>query len=126
MNDWMPHGYCFLWQQWILLPMVLSNTAITASYFWIGGSLFRIREYAVNPSNYNISPDWSILRLALISFGLFIVSCGITHLFDIVVIWRPYYDVQVVCLIATAIFSSLTAWWLQRLVQIIDMARIAP
>lgn len=49
---------------------------------------------------------------AYLAFGLFIVSCGVTHFIDIVTIWRGVYWLDVTLRGFTALASAATAIWL--------------
>src|SRR5690606_11008531 len=45
-----------------------------------------------------------------LAFGAFIVSCGITHFFDILTLWNPIYWVSGTAKFITAVASSVTAF----------------
>jgi signal transduction histidine kinase len=115
----MPHGHCYLWRPGILWTQVLSNAAIGLAYMAIAATLFnlvrRVRD---------IPFQWMYL-----AFGVFIVTCGITHFFDIVVIWEPSYWIDGAIRTVTAIASVATAFLLPPLVPkavaLADTARLA-
>jgi hypothetical protein len=124
MNEWMPHGFCFLWQGPILIPTIVTNAAIALSYLSISISLWSVRAYIRQPVELLVRSEPRLLNYALGSFAMFILWCGLTHLMDIVVIYQPYYGVQVFFLAMTAIFSTTTAYWLARFATAINLARL--
>jgi diguanylate cyclase (GGDEF)-like protein len=77
----MPHGMCFLWQPGVLALHVISDALIALAYFSIPLLLIYI---ARRRSDLGVVPMF-------IMFSLFIVSCGLTHVMSIVVIWHPIY-----------------------------------
>jgi PAS domain S-box-containing protein len=79
---------------------LISDTLIGVAYVAISISL----GYLVYRARRDIPFHWMFL-----AFGLFIVSCGMTHFMEVLVLWRPLYwfsgDVKVV----TALSSVATA-----------------
>lgn len=97
---YMPHGYCLLWQPELVWMHILSDVVITVAYFSIPGAIAFLlykRKQAVP------------FRWVFLSFSLFIVFCGITHLVSIIVLWYPTYYLQGIIKTATAIISIATA-----------------
>src|SRR5437879_1592331 len=78
----MPHGHCYLWNPGMVWLQVLSNGVIAAAYVAISATLaylvYRLRDEIPFQGMY-------------LAFGAFIVLCGITHVFDVYVIWVPAY-----------------------------------
>src|SRR5580704_10220255 len=69
-QDFMPHGYCFLWDPLVLWLNVISDSLITLSYYCIPVVLiYFIRKNRDVPFNRIF---WM--------FGGFILACGTTHL----------------------------------------------
>lgn len=97
--EFMPHGFCFLWQPQLLWLFVVSNLVIALSYFSIPVAL----SYFVYKRK-NIEFKW-----IFILFSLFIFACGTTHILAVVTIWRPYYGMAGVTEAVTAVISVLTA-----------------
>lgn len=96
----MPHGHCYLWRPEILWTHVISDFIIGISYFTIPLILFlvlRKRQRAV--------PYPEIVGL----FIAFILLCGASHLFSILVTWNPLYEIEGWIKAATAIVSFITA-----------------
>ena len=95
----MPHGYCFLWQPFLLWLFVISNAVTALSYFSIPITLgfFAYKRK-------DVSFKW-ILPL----FSAFILACGITHVLSVVTIWNPVYGLAAIVEVLTAMVSVLTA-----------------
>jgi signal transduction histidine kinase len=106
-SDFIPHGHCFLWNPAILWTQVLSNGAIAVSYVAISGTL----AYLVHHLRESIP-----YRGMYLAFGAFIVLCGVTHMADVLVIWKPAYWLDSAIRIATAVVSAATAAMLPSLV----------
>jgi hypothetical protein len=123
MNQWMPHGFCFLWQPVILYLTIGTNAVIALSYLSISISLWAVRAYIRQPVELLVKSEPRLLNYALGSFAMFILWCGLTHLTDIVVIYLPFYQIQVFFLAMTALFSASTAYWLARFATAINFAR---
>lgn len=102
----MPHGHCYLWQPGLLWLQSITNALIGLSYVAIAGTL----AYMVKRGRY-----LPFKGMAL-AFGVFIVSCGITHFFDVYVIFVPDYWTDGVFRAITAAASVGTAIMLPPLV----------
>jgi len=95
----MPHGACFLWQSNVLALHVVSDALIAAAYFSIPFVLVQlVRRRRDIPFS---GVFWA--------FSIFIVSCGLTHVFSIVVIWTPLYWAEGAIKALTALSSVATA-----------------
>jgi hypothetical protein len=94
-----PHGFCLSWTPVLIALHVVSDALIAASYYSIpialGVFLLRRRDVA--------------FRWVFWAFALFILACGTTHLFDILVLWQPDYWAQGVLKVVTAGISVVTA-----------------
>ena len=98
--QYIPHGHCYLWQTPLVSLHVISDFLIAMAYFSIPVSLV----YFVYKRKHNFP-----VRL-LVLFGLFIMLCGVGHLFDIITLWYPVYWSSGVVRVATAIVSAYTAF----------------
>lgn len=98
-GDYMPHGHCYLWQPGILWTNVISDLVIAFSYFSIPFVLL----YMVQKRKDQKFKGVSIL------FALFILSCGLTHLFAVYTIWNGSYGTHGILKAITAIVSAITA-----------------
>src|SRR5258708_5106587 len=98
-SDFMPHGYCYLWDPTILWLHVISDALITLSYYCIPIVLvYFIRKNRDLPFNRIF---WM--------FGTFILACGTTHLMEIWNIWHGSYLASGVIKAVTAAVSVVTA-----------------
>jgi len=97
--NYLPHRYCYLAQPGLVWTNVASDALIAISYavificlIWIARKLRDI-------------PDIHGYLWIFLSFGLFIVACGATHLMEVVTVWWPIYPfsaaVKVVCMAAS-------------------------
>jgi PAS domain S-box-containing protein len=102
----MPHGYCYLWNPWIVWLHVISDGLITLSYYWIPLVLiYFIRKNRDIPFNRIF---WM--------FGTFILACGTTHLMEMWNVWHASYVLAGIIKAVTAAVSVLTAAMLVPLV----------
>ena len=94
-----PHGICLLWESELLLVHVVSDAIIALSYFSIPFALayfvFKRRD---------VEFGWIFW-----AFAIFIMACGVTHLFSIYTLWIPAYGVEGLVKAVTAIASLTTA-----------------
>jgi len=97
--DFMPHGYCYLWDPWIVWLHVISDALIALSYYCIPVVLvYFIRK----------NRDIPFTRIFWM-FGTFILACGTTHLMEIWNIWHASYLVAGAIKAITAGVSVVTA-----------------
>ena len=97
--DFMPHGYCYLWDPWIVWLNVVSDGFITLSYYCIPVVLiYFIRKRRDLPFNWVF---WM--------FGTFILACGTTHLMEVWNIWHASYVFAGIVKAITAGVSVVTA-----------------
>jgi PAS domain S-box-containing protein len=97
--DFMPHGYCYLWDPRMVWLHVISDSLITLSYYFIPVVLiYFIRKNRDIPFNRIF---WM--------FGTFILACGTTHLMEIWNVWHGSYLLAGVIKGITAAVSVLTA-----------------
>lgn len=98
-NFMAPHGFCFLWLPEIVWLHVVANLSIALAYYSIPVALWHFARQR---------PDLPF-RPVFILFAIFIMLCGTTHIFDIIVLWYPIYGVQGLVLLLTGIVSCITA-----------------
>jgi PAS domain S-box-containing protein len=97
--DFMPHGYCYLWDPGMVWLHVISDGLITLSYYCIPVVLiYFIRKNRDLPFNRIF---WM--------FGTFILACGTTHLMEIWNVWHGSYLLAGVIKAITAAVSVITA-----------------
>ncbi|HRV93828.1 MAG TPA: hypothetical protein P5526_16845, partial [Anaerolineae bacterium] len=76
-NDFLPHGYCLIWQPGLMMTHIISDAIITLSYYSIPIALaYFIAE------RRDLAYKW-VLGL----FVAFIFACGTTHLMAIITLW---------------------------------------
>lgn len=98
-SNLLPHGYCINWSPSLLWLYVLSDTAIVLAYYSIPITL----TYFVWRGK-----DLQFRGIFLL-FSAFILSCGTTHLLEIVTFWNPIYWVDASMKGVTAAISVTTA-----------------
>ncbi len=98
-SNLLPHGYCINWSPTLLWLYVLSDAAIVLAYYSIPLTLtyFVWRRKDLQ------------FRGIFLLFSAFILSCGTTHLLEIVTFWNPIYWVDASMKAVTASISVVTA-----------------
>jgi len=105
-QGFMPHGHCYLWRPEIVWLHVISDSLIFLAYVSIPATLvYFVRRRKDLPF------DWMFL-----CFGVFIVSCGLTHAMEVWTLWNPSYWLSGGVKVVTAAASVCTAVLLMRLV----------
>ena len=105
-SNYMPHGYCYMWNPAIVWLHVVSDGWIALSYYTIPAILiYFIRKNRNIPFNRVF---WM--------FGGFILACGTTHVLEIWNVWHGDYLLAGIMKSATAAISVLTAAMLVPLV----------
>ena len=98
-SNYMPHGYCYMWNPAIVWLHVVSDGWIALSYYTIPAILiYFIRKNRNIPFNRVF---WM--------FGGFILACGTTHVLEIWNVWHGDYLLAGIMKSATAAISVLTA-----------------
>lgn len=105
-GDFMPHGFCYLWNPGLVWLHLVSDALITASYLSIPITLiYFIRKRRDLPFHW-----------MFVCFGVFIVACGATHAMEIWNIWHADYWLAGTVKAITALASVPTAILLIQLV----------
>ena len=105
-SDFMPHGYCYLWKPGLVWLHLLSDTLIALAYFSIPVTLvYFIRKRRDLPFNW-----------MFVSFGIFILACGTTHIMEVWTLWHGTYWLSGAIKVVTALASLPTAILLVQLV----------
>ncbi len=105
-GDFMPHGYCYLWNPGLVWLHVISDGLIALAYFVIPFVLLHFAR-----KRRDLPFNWMF-----VAFGVFIVACGLTHLMEIWNLWHAEYWLAGVIKAITAVASVPTAVLLIRLV----------
>lgn len=121
-QGFMPHGHCYLWRPEIVWLHVISDSLIFLSYVIIPITLVYIVR-----RRKDLPFDWMFM-----CFGVFIVSCGLTHAMEVWTLWHPSYWLSGAIKVVTALASLCTAALLMRLVPVVltlpsprDLERVA-
>jgi signal transduction histidine kinase len=105
-NDFMPHGYCYLWKPGLLWLHVVSDTLIALAYFSIPFTLIHfVRRRRDVPFHW-----------IFVCFGVFILACGATHAMEVWTLWHATYWLSGGVKLITAVVSVPTAILLIQLV----------
>tara|TARA_Y100000817_G_C16761924_1_gene502050 strand:+ start:50 stop:472 length:423 start_codon:yes stop_codon:yes gene_type:complete len=99
-ETFMPHGHCYLWKPEIVWLNVIPDVIIVLSYF----SIPFLLVYVVHKTKGQLPFNWVFL-----SFAIFILACGTTHLMEIVNIWQARYYLAGIIKVITAVASMTTA-----------------
>jgi hypothetical protein len=99
-NNFMPHGMCFLWRPELVGMHVIADLAIAMAYFSIPITIMIFLRRLNRPVPF---------RWAFIMFGVFILCCGINHVMNIIVLWYPLYYLEGILKLLTAAASVATA-----------------
>ena len=105
-GNYIPYGYCYLWQRELLALHIVSDSIIAMAYYSIPISLIYFRRQRKDLPFRNIF--WL--------FAAFIISCGTTHIMEVWTLWHPVYWVSGSLKIITAAISAYTAFALIPLV----------
>jgi PAS domain S-box-containing protein len=96
---YMPHGYCLLWEPWLVGLHAISDVLTFGAYSAIPLAIWMyVRK----------RPNVEMKGLAML-FAAFILWCGLTHLFGAITLWYPVYELQGLVKAATAAVSVTTA-----------------
>jgi PAS domain S-box-containing protein len=98
-GDFMPHGFCYLWQPALIWLHVVSDTLIALAYFSISLTLiYFVRKRRDVPFNW-----------VFVCFGVFILTCGATHAMEVWTLWHATYWLSGAVKGVTALASVPTA-----------------
>ncbi|HVZ30952.1 MAG TPA: PAS domain S-box protein, partial [Polyangiaceae bacterium] len=99
-NDYVPHGYCLLWNPGLLWLHVFSDATIATAYYTIPFALL-----------YFISRRRDLVfRGIFVLTSAFIIGCGTTHVMGVLTLWYPDYWLDGYIKLATAVVSIGTAF----------------
>ncbi len=102
----LPHGYSYTWDPYVIWLHVISDGLIALSYFSIPLMLLYLVRH-----RKDLRFNWTFL-----CFAAFIVACGATHLMEIGNIWHPMFWLAGTIKAVTALASVATVVLLVRLV----------
>jgi len=96
-----PHGFCLMWRPDIVALHAISDLVIAAAYFSIPLAIITFVRRRTD-----LIPEHR--RIAML-FSLFILSCGLTHLMEVVLLWNPFYVADGLLKAFTALVSVIAA-----------------
>lgn len=99
-DQFMPHGYCFLWRPELVWLHAVADVIIALAYFAIPITILILLKQRKSAIPY----PWVFWM-----FAAFIFMCGITHLVELVSIWKPAYYLEGLLKVLTAAISLATA-----------------
>lgn len=99
-DQFMPHGYCFLWRPELVWLHAIADVVIALSYFAIPLTIILIMK----KKGKKIPFVWVFGM-----FAAFIFLCGMTHLIELMSIWNPAYYLEGFIKVLTAAVSLATA-----------------
>lgn len=105
-NGWMPHGFCINWTPKLLRLYVISDALIALSYYSIP---FTLAYFVWRRKDLQF-------RWMFLMFSAFILACGTTHLFSILLFWHPFYWLDAILKAITAVISIVTAIYLVKII----------
>jgi signal transduction histidine kinase/CheY-like chemotaxis protein len=94
-SQYAPHGYCLLWEPWLVWTHVVSDVLIALAYFSIPIALVIFVRRRRDVSFGGVF--WM--------FALFITACGLTHVMRIWNLWHGDYGIEALVKIVTALVS---------------------
>jgi len=97
-----PHAFCMIWDKQLVYTHAISDGLIAISYLVIPYVLLSVRR---------INPGLLPTRV-LYLFIAFIVTCGVTHVFGVITLYKPIYGVSSIIKMACALASMLAAGFL--------------
>ncbi|MFP2909453.1 sensor histidine kinase, partial [Pyxidicoccus sp. 3LFB2] len=115
---YMPHGHCYLWQPSLVALHAVSDLLIGGAYLFISLSLYALVRRIRVPFGGMI-----------LSFGLFIGACGLTHLVEVWNVWNSAYWLAGGVKAVTAVASVATGLYLvplrRRVAEVVESARLS-
>jgi two-component system NtrC family sensor kinase len=94
----MPHSMCLAGNRLLIKLMNGGDTIIALSYIFASLAIL-----------YLCWAKWNtfrgVSRWFIFTYGLFIISCAITHIMDVVVFYRPHYWIQMWVVMWTALIA---------------------
>lgn len=106
-NNWPARWHCGVWTPFHGWLYIVSSCLIALAYFSIPVILY----YLIRKSKEHL-PFKKVFWL----FILFILSCGVTHVFDALMFWLPVYRMSALVLFITALVSWMAVYGLYKIV----------
>ena len=103
-EEYVPHGFCLLWDPKVLFLHIGSDIVIAAAYLAIPLALLQITRERKD----------LLFRPAFHLFSAFIFFCGATHVVAVWVLWSADYQFEGIVKLLTAFISVASAAYLWR------------
>jgi len=103
-GGFLPHGACYLWSSFLILFQSITDLIIAFSYLCIALVTYLI---GLQKTSSLLKSPW-----VTVLFVNFIFFAALAHLISIALIWYPFYWLEVLVKLVTAIISGITAFWL--------------
>jgi signal transduction histidine kinase len=100
-QSYLPHRFCYLAQPWLIWTNAPADAAIFLAYLMLFESLFLLA--------WLVRAQLKPYLWILLAFGSFILTCGLTHLMEVITVWWPAYPLSTAVKITCAIVSIPTA-----------------
>lgn len=100
-QSYLPHRFCYLAQPWLIWTNAPADFSIFLAYCLLFEALFVLA--------WMVRRQLQAYLWIFLAFGLFILTCGLTHLMDVITIWHPLYPLSTTIKIICALASIPTA-----------------
>lgn len=104
-SGFIPHGYCMLWRWDLVLMHAGSDILIAVSYLSIPFFIYKVLQARTDVK----------FRAIPVLFACFIAACALTHIFGLMTMWYPLYQLQGVFKLFCAVISVMTAFMVWRI-----------
>ena len=94
-----PHGFCLLWEPWLIWTYATADVLIGISYLSIPIALSVVARKRRD----------LMFRPVFLLFAAFILLCGLSHFLSTITLWVPSYGLEALIKSGTAIISLITA-----------------
>lgn len=115
-ENFMPHGHCYLWREDILFMNVISDVLISLCYMAIPALLLFVVQMRKDIP----------FKSTLYVFIVFIFFCSLTHIMQIINVWYPLYYFTGVLKVITAVISVISTFIIMKNInKILDLPSLS-
>jgi len=119
-DRFLPHATCYLRDAGLIWLNVISDSFIALAYLSISATL----GYLVYRARHDIPFHWMFG-----AFGLFIVTCGFTHVMSVITVWRPVYwlagDIKAITAVASVATAVVLPFTVPKVFAMIHEAKLS-
>lgn len=101
-SRFLPHGLCYGWNFWVVWVHAVADSVIGIGFMIIPAQLLYIYVHRKRGEWSGLCPAVHVYP-SFIWYGMFIFLCGLSHITNVITIWKPYYLVHAFILILVAI-----------------------